>query len=128
MTDRMASKRQEERVRLRRIKGQTVCPNGHDLTLPRALAGRQCRECHREQVRKRDQQKRKDYHAIAATSQTGVARDRMRQIDGELLQLIDLHMRADGPQGREIKARMLALRTEKDTLDAQLRKTIGEHE
>lgn len=65
MTDRMSIKRQEERTRLRRIKGQTVCPNG---------------------------------------------------------------MRADGPQGRELKARMLALRTEKDSLDAQLRKATGDHE
>lgn len=110
-----------ERVRLRRIKGQTVCPNGHDLTLPKALAGRQCRACHRDHARK-------NYHAIAATSQTGVARERMRSIDVELLQLIDDHMRADGPQGRQIKARMLALRTEKDSLDAQLRKAIGDHE
>lgn len=121
MTDRMANKRQEERTRLRRIKGQTVCPNGHDLTLPRAVAGRQCRACHRDNARK-------NYHAIAAASKTGAARERIQEINGALLQLIDAHMRADGPQGREIKARMLALRTEKDSLDAQLRKAIGDHE
>lgn len=133
----MAIKRQEERTRLRRIKGQTVCPEGHDLTLPRAVAGRQCRACHREQARKKYQQDRRersirpwtrDDNAKALSSQNVAARDRIRAIDGELLQLIDLRVRADGPQGRELKARMLALRTEKDSLDAQLRKAIGDHE
>jgi hypothetical protein len=137
VTDRMAIKRQEERVRLRRIKGQTVCPNGHDLTLPRALAGRQCRECHRQQARRKYQQDRKERSirpwvrqddAKSLPSQTGAARDRIREIDAELLQQIDLQVRADGPQNREIKARIAALRTEKDSLDAMLRKTTGEHD
>lgn len=118
-----AAAAQRERERIRRQHGQTVCPNGHDLTLPRALTGRQCRACHRDKVRSRYQEKTK-----VVTSDARIVRERLLAIDGELLRLIDDQMHADGVRGREIKARILELRTEKDTLSAQRRKLTGEHE